>query len=105
MMPLRAVEIRTSTTFWVAVKSVPHLKVALQGPALALDSHLVRLLLLEILVPDRLAPALALSPKLVVLEQVVLPAVRKFENLKRRSKRCDFRMTRSIRNETFTSRS
>lgn len=104
MTPLRAVEIRISTTFWAAVKSVPHLKVALQEPALALDSHLVRLLLAT-LVPDRLEPALALSPKLVVLVQAVLPAARKFANLKRRSKRCDFRMTRSIRNETFISRS
>lgn len=72
--------------------------------ARALASHLAQLRQAT-LAPGRVAQVQVEFLELVGLLQlvVVLPAQLRFASLKPLCKRCDFKMTRSIRNETSTS--
>ena len=94
----------------MAVGSAPRLKEERPEAAellliqvLALASHLVQLRQVT-LAPGRVAQVQVEFQELVeLLQLVVLPAQLRFASLKPLCKRCDFKMTRSIRNETSTS--
>lgn len=94
----------------MAVGSAPRLKeerpeaaelLLIQARALA--SHLAQLRQVT-LAPGRVAQVQVEFLELVeLLQLVVLPAQLRFASLKPLCRRCDFKMTRSIRNETSTS--
>lgn len=106
-MPWLDEEIRTFSTFLEEARLEHRLKVEHKGQEVqpVQARALVCLLRRAILARGRVLQPLVEFQELVEPRPLEVPILRKFVSLRLLSKKCDCRMTRSIRNETSTSRS